>query len=118
MIRVANIEDYNTINKFYINMKNENYKRAIISKNEIVNILLNKNIGSYFLYEKDNEIIAQILILNELDNSTWNIEDIYLKKDYRTLENINKLISYVDYLAKDMNVNYLIYNNNLYSNLD
>ncbi|HHX80903.1 MAG TPA: GNAT family N-acetyltransferase [Acholeplasmataceae bacterium] len=102
MIRKATIKDAETIAKF-------NYLMAVETENlhlnkDILNqgvkaILSDPEKGIYFVYEKDNRIVGQLMITREW--SDWRngyfawIQSVYVDQEYRNQNVFRSLFMYV-----------------------
>ncbi len=90
MIRKATINDINTIVEYNANLARETESLELDIKRlkEGVNaVLSNENKGHYFLYEKDQQIIGQLMITTEWSDWRngyfWWIQSVYVKKSHR-----------------------------------
>jgi ribosomal protein S18 acetylase RimI-like enzyme len=108
MIRIANLNDSETIIKFNYLLALEteglNIDKKQLSKG-VREILSDSNKGFYFVYEEDNQVIGQLMITREW--SDWRcayfawIQSVYVDKNHRKKHVFRSLFDYVQKMVKD-----------------
>ncbi len=110
MIRRGNIKDLDTIVKYNYNLAKETENLELdkeILKKGVRTALEDNGNGIYFVYEKDDMVVGQIMITKEWSDwrngDYWWIQSVYVNKDYRGQGIFTQLFDYVKYLAERSN---------------
>ena len=105
-IRTGELKDKETLVKFNIALAKESEKIKL--SNEVVEkgveaVLQNSNLGFYLLAEKDEQIIASLMITNEWSDwrngMFWWIQSVYVLPDYRRKGIYSKLYEHIKELV-------------------
>ncbi len=112
IIRLAELEDANTIVKFNSAMAHETEGLHLATNvvSQGVNTLLqNENLGFYVLAQKNGNVIASLMITYEWSDWRngvyWWIQSVYVQPDYRRQGVYRRLYKFVQDLAgKSANV--------------
>lgn len=110
MVRVANINDLETINLFnkYLAWETESIK---LDDEKIANgvktIINDPTKGQYFVYEVSGKVVGQLLITYEYSDwrnaNIWWIQSVYVDKDFRRQGIFQSLYNHVKEIVSSRN---------------
>lgn len=101
-IRIAEIKDKDTLVKFNIALAKESEEiklSKVVVEKGVEAVLHNSNLGFYILAEKDEQIIASLMITNEWSDwrngMFWWIQSVYVLPEYRRKGIYSKLYEHI-----------------------
>lgn len=108
MIRNARLSDVETIVEYNYQMALETEKHKLnkdVLRKGVTEAVIDDAKASYYLYEKEGEIIGQMMITREWsdwrEGFFWWIQSVYVKKDQRRKGVFSDLYKYIKNLARE-----------------
>lgn len=107
MIRIATIDDCDTITLFNTNLAQETEGIELDKetlKRGVKTTISSPDKGVYFVYEEDNQIIGQMMITNEWSDWRngyfWWIQSVYIHQDHRKKGVFQSLYNHIKNLVE------------------
>jgi len=103
VIRIANIDDLETIVEYNYNLAKES-ENLELNKEQLFKgvtaVLTDNSKGIYYVYEINNQVVGQLMITYEWSDwrnaNIWWIQSVYVHKEYRRNGIFKALFDYVN----------------------